>query len=287
MLENSLRKYLTDNQLRFLRYIVYTLSVGKQFIVPSNCARCNICNYEGSFRPFGHPPRYGAECVRCGSKERHRLLKHWWDDNPHLTGTARTLHFAPEPSVQRFVKPAVKEYQSADLDPGRAELLVDIEAISLPDESYDLIICSHVLEHVDDRKALSGLYRILTRGGLLIVMVPIVEAWKTSYENNMVVAPKERVLHFGQSDHVRIYGHDLRDRIRRGDRLSSPNFEVFAFAWRDGLHLPKVRTAFAGVDVTLLCQRIDNQTCSNDRQALCSYHGWASKSPQSRRQKHD
>jgi SAM-dependent methyltransferase len=206
---------LPDNQLRSLRYLAYTLSVGKQFMAPSQRARCNICNYEGRFRPFGHPPRYGAECVGCGSKERHRLLKLWWDDNSHLTGTARVLHFAPERSVQRFVKHAVKEYHSADREPGRAELVVDIETISLPDESYDLIICSHVLEHVDDRKALSGLYRILTRNGVLIVMTPIVEAWKTSYEDIRITNPKERVLHFGQSDHVRLYGRDLRDRIRK------------------------------------------------------------------------
>jgi SAM-dependent methyltransferase len=84
----------------------------------------------------------------------------------------------------------------------------------LPDESYDVVICSHVLEHVDDRRALAEIRRVLTIRGLAVLMVPIVEGWDRTYENDAIRSPSERMLHFGQEDHVRFYGSDLRDRIR-------------------------------------------------------------------------
>jgi SAM-dependent methyltransferase len=211
----TLKKYLSDRQFRRVRYLVNTSKVFRQFMFPASRATCNICNYNGRFRPFGQPPRYGAECISCGSFERHRLLKLWWDANKESLRGARVLHFAPESSVQQFVKHQVREYHSADLEPGRAELALSIEKTGLPSESYDLIICLHVLEHVDDRRALLELRRILARDGTLIIMVPVVEGWDTTYENSAIVRPAERTVHFGQWNHVRTYGRDLRDRISK------------------------------------------------------------------------
>lgn len=212
-LKYTIKKYISDAQFRLIRYAVYTLSVGRQFALPRKKATCNICNYSGAFRPFGHPPRYGAECVGCGSVERHRLLKLWWDQNLEFVKRARTLHFAPELGVQQFVTPTVREYHSADIEPGRAELVLNIERIQASDESYDLIICVHVLEHVNDKIAMSELYRVLTGEGILIIMVPIVEGWKSTYENPSIVDARDRLYHYGQKNHVRIYGRDLRDRL--------------------------------------------------------------------------
>ena len=84
----------------------------------------------------------------------------------------------------------------------------------MPDHSLDVVVASHVREHVDDRAALRSLHRVLKPGGLLVALVPIVEAWPTTYENAAVVDPKERLLHFGQEDHVRYYGRDFVDRLR-------------------------------------------------------------------------
>ncbi len=211
----TLKKYLSDRQFRRVRYLVNTSKVIGQLILPASRATCNICNYHGRFRPFGQPPRYGAECIGCGSFERHRLLKLWWDANKESVRGARVLHFAPEPNVQQFVEPQVGEYHSADLEPERAKLALNIEKTGLASESYDLIICLHVLEHVDDRGALLELRRILARDGILIVMVPVVEGWDITYENSAIVRPAERTAHFGQWDHVRTYGRDLRDRISK------------------------------------------------------------------------
>jgi SAM-dependent methyltransferase len=128
----------------------------------------------------------------------------------------RAIHFAPEPTVARLLKPLAGEYQSADLF-NSADLRLNLEKLELPDASVDTFMVSHVLEHVDDRKALRELNRCLRSGGRAILMVPIVEAWKETYENPAVTDPTGRNLHFGQWDHVRFYGTDFRDRIRDAD----------------------------------------------------------------------
>jgi ubiquinone/menaquinone biosynthesis C-methylase UbiE len=80
--------------------------------------------------------------------------------------------------------------------------------------SLDCVVCSHVLEHVDDNKALKEIYRVLKPGGVALIMLPIIEGWHQTYENAEVTTPKARQLHYGQSDHLRYYGADVRDRIR-------------------------------------------------------------------------
>jgi len=86
--------------------------------------------------------------------------------------------------------------------------------ISVPDQSFDCIVCSHVLEHVDDKKALAEIYRALRRGGVALIMLPVIEGWAKTYENQTVRTPEERKRHYGQADQCRYYGADIRDRIR-------------------------------------------------------------------------
>lgn len=114
-----------------------------------------------------------------------------------------------------FIGDRVARYETADLSARRKVThQVNIEATGLPDAEYDRIICSHVLEHVDDAKALGEMRRMLKPGGKLAIMTPVVEGWARTYENPNVDGPVDRNLHFGQSDHVRFYGRDVRDRIR-------------------------------------------------------------------------
>jgi SAM-dependent methyltransferase len=181
---------------------------------------CPLCGYKGFFSAFGSPPRWDAQCPSCGSLERHRLFALSLHDMP-INGAV--LHFAPEAAVAQLVKKRGVQYTSADISRRDVDKNWNIEKISCADDQYDVVICSHVLEHVNDRKALKELYRIIKPGGLLLVMVPIAEGCAETYEDENITDPKDREIHYGQDDHVRIYGADFKQR------LFGAGFEVMVY----------------------------------------------------------
>jgi SAM-dependent methyltransferase len=130
-----------------------------------------------------------------------------------LSGVDSLLHFAPEEILRGRLRQRHRGYATADLFVTNVDYQCNIEATGLAPRSFDAVFASHVLEHVDDRKALTELHRILKPGGKLIAMVPIVEGWEETYENPSVATAAERVLHFGQDDHVRYYGRDFTSRL--------------------------------------------------------------------------
>jgi Methyltransferase domain len=155
---------------------------------------------------------WGGICPRCRSHPRHRaiaLLLARGDLPGH-----RLLHFAPEPLFDPvFERLPDLERVTADLY-APADLRLDITDMDLPDRSFDLILCSHVLEHVpDDRAAMAELRRVLADGGLALVLTPY-RADRPTYEAPSITSPIDRMVAFGQQDHVRIYGTDLADRLR-------------------------------------------------------------------------
>jgi SAM-dependent methyltransferase len=174
---------------------------------------CPNCGYEGTFVHFGDPPRWDARCPSCGSLERHRLLALLLRRRPDLLKAKAVLHFAPESCISGVLQKGGGRYVTADIS-GQADLTLNIEMIDLPDASFDVVFCSHVLEHVNDLKALRELRRILTQGGTLFAMVPIVEGWQETFEDESVTSEADRDLHFGQWDHVRYYGSDFRMRLK-------------------------------------------------------------------------
>lgn len=176
---------------------------------------CPICGYHGSFTAFGQPPRFDARCAKCNSLERHRLFYLTAERGALFEQHHEVLHFAPEAQVAGYVRGIVARYDTADLSEQRRVMhRINIEDTGLPDASYDRIICSHVLEHVDDAKALAEMFRMLRPSGAALLATPVVEGWPSTYENPAVDGPKMRQVHFGQADHVRMYGRDVRDRIR-------------------------------------------------------------------------
>jgi SAM-dependent methyltransferase len=198
---------------RHLRMIRYAAKVTRR-LFGRFPRECNCCGHKGRFRAFGHPPRYDAMCTRCGSLERHRLYKLWVDRNPRaIKKESALLHFAPEPIIAAFLRALADGYRSADIKPGRTDLRLDIEAIELEDRCTDVIVCFHVLEHVDDKRALAEMFRVLRPGGFALLMTPVIEGWPGTYENPAVTAKDARELHFGQWDHVRYYGADFRGRV--------------------------------------------------------------------------
>jgi SAM-dependent methyltransferase len=168
------------------------------------------------FRPFGVIPRPGALCPVCGSLERHRLIYLYLRSRTNLFDgrPKRMLHVAPEAQLSRLFTniPAI-DYVSADLLLPNAMVRMDVGAIPFPDETFDVIYCSHVLEHVDDdRRAMHELHRVLRTDGWAILQVPIT-THAVTHEDPSVTSPNERERLFGQHDHVRRYGLDYKDRL--------------------------------------------------------------------------
>ena len=136
------------------------------------------------------------------------------------------LHFAPEPIFHKlFSSFADIDYWPVDLNPKMhgVRKAVDITNITFDDETFDLIMCTHVLEHIpDDRKAMSELYRVLKKGGIALLNVPVFNRPQT-FENPEYNTPELRLKYYGQSDHVRIYGLDYPQR------LADTKFKVHSF----------------------------------------------------------
>ena len=177
---------------------------------------CTVCG--GRFRRLLRGRnRPNALCPRCGAHERHRLLAYFLDrDRPDLvTAGTRLLHFAPEPFFeQRFRAVDGLDYVTADLDPAAADVACDLEALPFADAAFDVFLCSHVLEHVDDdRAALAELRRVLRPGGTAVVLVPVDEGRATTYEDPAIVTAAGRERAFWQDDHVRLYGRDVAARL--------------------------------------------------------------------------
>lgn len=189
--------------------------------------KCNICGNKGKFYAEIHFPDifvYDAVCPICSSNTRNRLLKLAIDRLGIMTPTTRVLHFAPEAPVRSVLEPAAAGYSTADLFADGVDLKLNIENIDQPDSSWDLIVCSHVLEHVDHTKALRELLRILTPGGRLLALFPVVEAWNGHYENPAVQDERSRGLHFGKENHLRRFGGSVRQDF------AAAGFEVEQFS---------------------------------------------------------
>lgn len=124
------------------------------------------------------------------------------------------LHIAPDVYLAQKLKQQFgKGYLSAGLSDRDVMVEMDITNIKYPDQSFDLIICSHVLEHIqDDRKAISELYRVLKDDSMAIIIVPVLT--QKTFEDPSITDPQERLKTFGQHDHVRLCGKDYADRIR-------------------------------------------------------------------------
>jgi len=142
------------------------------------------------------------------------MMKLWMEGHASEFAGTDVLHFAPEKNIAQLFRPIARKYLSVDIQAGAADAVANIEALEFGDDSYDCILCSHVLEHVDDRKAFREMLRVLRPGGTALILVPVVWAWQRTYENDAIRTPRDRAIHFGQRDHVRIYGADIRDRIR-------------------------------------------------------------------------
>jgi SAM-dependent methyltransferase len=172
---------------------------------------CPCC--DAHFRRFARFHGRPDICPRCWSTERHRaVFRYLVQETDLFQAHLKILHFAPD-ALERKLRAAPNlEYLSADLVHPRAMEHFDIRHIPYPANSFDMILCSHVLEYIpDDRLAMSELYRVLKPGGWALLLDPVKWDQETSYE---VTDPQERKRLFGQEGNiVRIYGRDYLDRL--------------------------------------------------------------------------
>ena len=166
-------------------------------------------------------------CPSCDASDRERLYALYLDRVFAGRDTARRyrlLEFAPSFGLSRKLKrSAFMDYRSADLYRNNVDDRVDITDMrAYADASFDVVLCSHVLEHVpDDRRAMRELHRILRSDGFAIVMVPLVHGVDETNEDFAIDSPALRWKYFGSDDHVRQYGK--RDFA---DRLAAAGFEI-------------------------------------------------------------
>jgi SAM-dependent methyltransferase len=193
--------------------------------------QCNICGRSFGRFDRGTHTSNELQCPFCESRPRHRTAYKYFKERSDLFDgrPKRMLHIAPEPSLGPIFQASPNiDYLSGDLDPKAAMVQMDITNIQYPAQSFDIVYCSHVLEHVpDDRQAIRELMRVLTRQGWAVIAVPIVRQDRT-LEDPSITEPRAREKTFGQSDHVRAYGPDFVDRLRE----SGCNVTIDDFASR-------------------------------------------------------
>ncbi len=181
---------------------------------------CPVCGRRyRRFLPYGYGRmRPNALCPGCMALERHRLM--------HLYLRRRTdfytpppgvkvLHVAPEACfIKRFRKLLGAGYVTGDLFSPLADVKMDVQDIPFPDNHFDIVFCNHIMEHVDDdRRAMRELYRVLKPGGWGIIQSPVEHGRAETYEDASITSPEERSRHFGQYDHLRVYGADYPARL--------------------------------------------------------------------------
>lgn len=212
---------------------------------------CLVCaNHVSKFFRGGRAEmRLDAVCPICGSLDRHRfiwfILKKYTD---LFEDRAKTmLHIAPESAFEHELRKISQlTYITADLLRKDVTINMDVTNIQFINEVVDVIMCSHVLEHVsDDRRALSEFYRILKPGAWAVILVPIIAT--VTFEDNTITDPVDRRRLYGQEDHVRAYGLDFAQRLidagfvvdtyKPEDELSQTEMKLYGIRLEDTVFL--------------------------------------------------
>ena len=197
----------------YLTPLLRVLFKGNKFIDPIDGSSYS------KFLSYGYRSiRKNALCPGTLSLERHRLLWLYLDNETNiLKSNLKVLHVAPEQIFfKKFKKFNHWNYLTFDINSPIADIKGDLKSMKFKDESFDLVICNHVLEHIeDDKMALEEIYRVLNINGIAILQVPININRKKTFEDSKITSQYDREKYFGQYDHVREYGIDYKERIEQ------------------------------------------------------------------------
>jgi SAM-dependent methyltransferase len=180
---------------------------------------CVCCG--GKFRkflPYGPHKRPDALCPSCHTLERNRLLWLYLERETDVFRANRSvLHFAPEPIIQqRLLAMPNLRYVSVDIASPLASVQADIMALPFTDNSFDVILITHVLAHVqDDRKAMAEMLRVLKPGGFALVQEHVFPELQTTREGLPDSTPAQRQQAYDQDDRYRNYGPDFKARLEQ------------------------------------------------------------------------
>lgn len=214
------RKYLQLVSHFFLRVLAVFYS--------GNKVQCNVCDSKfRKFLPYGRKARENALCPKCLSLERHRLM--WLflqQKTDFFTKPLRVLHIAPELCfIERMQALPNLDYITGDIESPLATVKMDVHQIPFEENSFDVVFCNHVMEHVDDDiLACQEINRVLKPSGWGIIQSPVYDLPET-IEDKSITDPRERERLFGQRDHVRKYGFDYAQRLSKsGLRVEENQF---------------------------------------------------------------
>lgn len=209
---NTIPRPLLIKMSYWVRPIIALFLRGKKFTDPIDGKSFR------SFLSYGYAlNRENALSPSTLSLERHRLLwLYLQNETDFFTKPQKVLHFAPEQAFyKRFRNQKNLDYTTTDLLSPLADVKADICDLPFEDNSFDTILCNHVLEHIpDDTKAMQELYRVLKPSGMAILQIPQDLKREVTFEDDSITDPKERTKIFGQYDHVRVYGRDYFDKLR-------------------------------------------------------------------------
>jgi SAM-dependent methyltransferase len=217
-----------------------------------DAVHCPVC--DGDFRrflPYGEPVRPNRACPGCGSLRRHRILWLYLVDELGLGRVPlRLLHLAPEKAMaDRLRRLPELDYVTFDLREPAASVRGDLTRAPFASGAFDVVICSHVLEHIpDDRAAMQELCRVLAPDGTAVVLVPVRQASAVTDEDPTITSPEARLRAYGHRDHVRYYGRDVTER------LAGAGFAVDSVDYAARLSAAaRERTRVAGAEPVYAC----------------------------------
>ncbi|MGX5856257.1 class I SAM-dependent methyltransferase [Dyadobacter jiangsuensis] len=241
----------------YLQLVGHWAARGLSIFYIGNKVECPVCNSKyRKFLPYGRntSSRENALCPSCLSLERHRLMALYMKRKTNFyTANLKVLHVAPEYCfIDRFEQMKNLDYITADIESPLAKVKMDIHQIPFPENTFDVAICNHVMEHVDDYiLAMSELYRVLKPGGWALIQSPQDMKYEVTYEDPTITDPKEREIHFLQNDHLRLFGRNYGRELEKGGfKVTEDRFVMDELSKAEVL-----RYSLPGEEIVYFCQK--------------------------------